>query len=342
MTTPLLAALGAALDARSSLLPGPDDHAALRLFHGFLEGFPSLSVELFGRTLVLHDHGKRGGNEDHARAALALVRERLPWVSSALWKIHTSRDAEERKGRMLLGEVEELADRVREGDAWYALDLRLNQDASLYLDTRGLRGWLLREARGKAVLNTFAYTGSLGVAALVGGASRVVQVDRSRAFLDVAVRSCKLNGLEAPRGSLVAADFFEHVGRLKKQGELFDVVIVDPPFFSETAQGRVDLVGEAHRVLNKARPLVGDGGALIAVNNALFLPGAAYHRMLEELGASGYLRIESLVEVPPDCTGFPGTTRGSPPSDPSPFNHTTKVAVLRVRRKDGRRASLSL
>ena len=330
--------LPAALDARASSLPGPDDHGALRLFHGPLEGAPGLTLELYGRSLVVHDHGKKGGDEGAARAALDLVLRRLPWVRAAVWKIRSSKDLEERQGRMLLGEPGDLDGWVEEGGTRYAVDLRLHLDTGFYLDTRGLRRWLKEKAGGKAVLNTFAYTGSLGVAALAGGAARVVQVDRSKAFLEVARRSCGLNGLEAPRGSLVAADFFEHVGRLKKEQELFDVVVVDPPFFSETARGRVDLVGEAHRVVNKARPLVGDGGALVAVNNALFLPGEAYDGMLRGLCEGGYLALEERIDVPADCTGFLETRRGELPADPAPFNHATKIAVLRVKRKDGRRA----
>lgn len=334
---PLADLLSRALDARASVLPGPDDHAALRLFNGFLEGLPGLSIELFGRTLVFHDHGTRG--EEPLREALALISARIPWVASALWKFRISKDPEERRGKLLLGEEATLDPWILEDGVRYSVDLRLNLDASFYLDTRGVRAWLRTHSRGKSVLNTFAYTGSLGVAAQAGGASRVVQVDRSKAFLDVARRSCGLNGLSVPKGSLVAADFFEHVGRLKKQDALFDTVVVDPPFFSETDRGRVDLVSEAHRVINKARPLIGDGGALVAINNAVFLPGAAYHEMLSKLCEGGYLQIETLIDVPQDCAGFPATRQGELPADPAPFNHSTKIAVLRAKRKDGRKAS---
>lgn len=329
-----------ALQARSSLLPGPDDHAAFRLLHGPLEGVPGLSLELYGKSLVLQGHGPRGADEALARGALERVQARLPWVRAAVWKIRSSQDQEERQGRMLLGEPGDLDPWVQEGGVRYAVDLRLHLDTGFFLDTRALRGWLREQARGKAVLNTFAYTGSLGVAALAGGAERLVQVDRSAAFLELAQRSCELNGLKLPRGAQVAADFFQHVGRLKKQDQLFDVVIVDPPFFSETAAGRVDLVGEAHRVLNKVRPLVGDGGVLIAVNNALFLPGAAYEEMLQGLCSGGYLKLEQRIDAPADAIGFPATRRGQLPADPAPFNHSTKIAVLRARRKDGRKATV--
>ena len=54
--------------------------------------------------------------------------------------------------------------------------------------------------------------------------------------------------------------------------------------------------------------------------------------------ADGYLTIEQLVPIPEDVRGFAATRVGEPPADPAPFEHATKIAILRVRRKDGRRA----
>jgi 23S rRNA (cytosine1962-C5)-methyltransferase len=81
------------------------------------------------------------------------------------------------------------------------------------------------------------------------------------------------------------------------------------------------------------RPLIADGGYLVAINNALFLSGANYLGELEALCADGYLRIEELIPVPEDFTGYPQTPVGGYPVNPAPFNHPTKIAVLRVRRK---------
>jgi 23S rRNA (cytosine1962-C5)-methyltransferase len=92
--------------------------------------------------------------------------------------------------------------RVRENGVWYALDLQANRDAGLYLDTRSLRRWLKERMAGARVLNTFAYTGSLGVAALAGGAARVVHVDLKRDFLNIARTSYTLNGFAIHRRGL--------------------------------------------------------------------------------------------------------------------------------------------
>ena len=123
------------------------------------------------------------------------------------------------------------------------------------------------------------------------------------------------------------------VGHLKSTKSVFDSVIIDPPFFSSTPAGKVDLVNESHRLINKVRPLIAHNGWLIAMNNALFLKGEDYLHTLESLCADGYLKIEELIPVPEDITGYPATCKSLPPADPAPFNHSTKIAILRVTRK---------
>jgi 23S rRNA (cytosine1962-C5)-methyltransferase len=223
--------------------------------------------------------------------------------------------------------------RIIENGVTYALDLLMNQDAGFYVDTRNLRAWLKAHSTGKSVLNTFAYTGSLGVAALAGGARQVMQIDRSGKFLALAQRSAALNGMDVSRMTSKAVDFFVGVAQMKRNRQSFDTVILDPPFFSITEHGRVDQVNEATRLINKARPLVKDGGRLIVVNNALFLSGKEFIDALEALGRDGYLRIEEIIPIPQDVTGYETTRVGRLPADPAPFNHSTKIAVLQISRK---------
>jgi len=325
--------LAAALAARADLFDARHE-TAFRLFNGFYEGCPDLVVDLYARTVVLHNYFNV---PEQAQAMLAQAQEylraRLPWVNAAILKTRNAPEAADRNGVLLYGDKLDRRVRDPQGGVWYAVELLLSRDASLYLDTRNLRRWATHHLKGKTVLNTFAYTGSLGVAAQAGGASRVVHLDRNRALLNVAKTSYTLNGLSIIKSDFQTGDFFPSVSRLKREGALFDCVLVDPPFFSTTRQGTVDLVNESHRVINKVRPLVADGGHLVAVNNALFVSGAEYMRTLESLCADGYLSIEELIPVPSDFTGYPQTIVRTPPVDPAPFNHSTKIAVLCVRRK---------
>jgi 23S rRNA (cytosine1962-C5)-methyltransferase len=331
----LLSALNIALAARAALFE-PKHETAFRLFNGFYEGCPELVVDLYARTLVLHDYAElTAESSDRTQFMTAIhdfVRSQLSWIRAVLWKRHRSSVLTDRQGIILYGN--RLDRHIREHGVRYAIDLQMHGDASFYFDTRNLRAWALQHLADKSVLNTFAYTGSLGVAATAAGATRVVHLDHNRSFLSVAKDSYSLNGFAIRKADFQVGDFWTQVNVLKRHGERFDCVFLDPPFFSTTTRGRVDLVAQSHRVINKVRPLISDGGYLIAINNALFVSGVSYMRLLEELCADGYLSIDELIPVPPDCTGYPQTIVSAPPTDPAPFNHPTKIAVLRVRRKN--------
>jgi 23S rRNA (cytosine1962-C5)-methyltransferase len=160
-----------------------------------------------------------------------------------------------------------------------------------------------------------------------------VQIDLSREVLNLAQSSYSLNNFPIQKGSFIARDFFEQVSNMKRANTFFDCVIIDPPFFSTTAKGKVDQEKESARLINKVRPLINDGGYLIAINNAIYLSGQDYMQTLETLCKDGYLKIKELIPVPEDFTGYAETRVGIPITDPSPFNHSTKIAILEARRK---------
>jgi 23S rRNA (cytosine1962-C5)-methyltransferase len=321
-----------ALEARASLFDAKNE-AAFRLFNGFTEGERNLTVDLYASTLVIHNYADdpaRG--KPLAEQAGTFFQNKLSWLHAGIIKTRKGQTQDEKRGQSLFGETPDT--KIREHGVWYSIDLTMNRDASFYLDTRNLRRWLIEQMRDKTVLNAFAYTGSLGVAALAGGARRVVQHDLNRQFLNVAKRSYTLNGFPIQKPDFVAMDFFMLVSKFKRTNEFFDCVIVDPPFFSTTSKGKVDQVNDSARLINKVRPLVRDGGMLIAINNALYVSGREYMQTLEALCKDGYLKIKELIPVPEDFTGYQETTVGTPITDPAPFNHSTKIAILGVERKD--------
>jgi 23S rRNA (cytosine1962-C5)-methyltransferase len=321
-----------ALNLRQNLIKNAETNA-LRLFNGFLEGLPSLTLDLFNDTLVVYDYSEVPvENHIFYKDVWKYCLDLIPSIRSVIIKIRNTDNPEEKKGLLVYGE--KATDRINEFEIRYAVDLQMNQDAGFYLDTRELRKWLIENTNGLSVMNTFAYTGSLGVAALAAGAAPVVQTDLSRKFLNIAKSSYELNGFKINKKDFIVGDFFSVVKMFKKQRQLFNCVILDPPFFSSTKAGNVNLIEENQRLINKVRPLISHNGWLIVVNNALFLSGVEFQNQLENLCLDGYLQIEKLIPVPQDVTGYPETRVSNLPVETYPYNHSTKIAILKVFRKD--------
>lgn len=307
-----------------------------RLFNGFYEGTPGLTVDLFAETLVISEHDRERASQQSLHQDVArFYSAALPNVRSVLLKQRHAQDVEQRKGTIILGEG--LAASIEENGVNYALDLRLNQDCSFYPDTRNLRIWLSQHMNDTRVLNSFAYTGALGIAAMAGGAKEVIQTDLNPQFLAVAKHSLELNQFTGTMKTL-SQDFYPAMASLKSQSQLFDCVILDAPLFSQTRRGRVDLLQNWQGLINKVRPLIGHEGWLVAINNALFLPGSELMESVEKLTHDGYLEISEIIPIPQDVTGYAQSVVTQAPADPAPFNHPTKILTIRAYRKDGRRA----
>src|SRR5688572_22264124 len=191
-STPLLSLLEKKL-ASHLTLSGSDHESAFRLFNGFYEGHPDIIIDIYGRTFVIHNYADDPAQNDHLiQEIIKLITTSLNWLRAGIIKTRNGKTQEDKRGQLIFGKQPD--HKIKEHGVWYAIDLTMNRDASFYLDTYNLRKWLIENMRDKSVLNTFAYTGSLGVAALAGGASRVIQHDLNRQFLNVAKTSYTLNG----------------------------------------------------------------------------------------------------------------------------------------------------
>jgi 23S rRNA (guanine2445-N2)-methyltransferase / 23S rRNA (guanine2069-N7)-methyltransferase len=131
---------------------------------------------------------------------------------------------------------------VHENGAWLWVNLHDYLDTGLFLDHRPVRLWLQQQAKGKRVLNLFAYTCTASVHAALGGARETVSVDMSQTYLAWGRANFNLNGFSAEQHRLVAADVRRW---LEQTHEQFDLIFLDPPTFSNSA--RMDGVLDVQR-----------------------------------------------------------------------------------------------
>jgi 16S rRNA (guanine966-N2)-methyltransferase len=102
----------------------------------------------------------------------------------------------------------------------------------------------LGDLEGAAVLDLFAGTGALGIEAVSRGASSLTCVERARSTLAVLRANIAAVGL-APCTRVMAGDAVDAVRRLGREGVCFDLVLLDPPYASEQADGALTALVEA-------------------------------------------------------------------------------------------------
>ena len=128
---------------------------------------------------------------------------------------------------------------VQEGGHEFEVNLSDYLDTGLFLDHRQTRAMVAAEAEGKRFLNLFAYTGSFTVYAAAAGAVTTTTVDLSPSYIEWAARNLKRNNLAGPQHQLVVADSRDWINSLPDKS-LFDLVVVDPPTFSNTKRTTTD------------------------------------------------------------------------------------------------------
>lgn len=168
----------------------------------------------------------------------------------------------------------------------------------LFGDARPARQWVRQQAQGKRVLNTFAYTCGFGVNAALGGGEPVKNLDLSRKVLSWGQENYALNGLSAPDTDFVYGDVFDWLTRLGKRGELFDLVILDPPSFARSKAGgnTTDIWRSEQgygRLLTQAAAVTAEGGQVLALcNHAGVTP-----QRFEQLLSSGAAQAKRPLSI---------------------------------------------
>jgi 23S rRNA (cytosine1962-C5)-methyltransferase len=146
---------------------------------------------------------------------------------------------------------------VKEAGLSFKVNLSDYLDTGLFLDHRITRQMVREQAKDKDVLNLFCYTGSFSVYAAAGGARSVVSVDLSKTYLAWAEDNFALNALNDKKEySFVHADVLQYLDALAP--ECFDLVVLDPPTFSnskrmkdflDVQQDHVSLINQCLRIL---------------------------------------------------------------------------------------------
>lgn len=238
-----------------------------RLAHGENDGLPGLVIDRYDRSFVM---------KLYTAAWLAhlpdVVKALVDAVGPQRLVLRLNRDVAGQEdllgdlqdGSTIFGSPPDGPVQFLENGLRFKADVIAGQKTGFFLDQRENRARVEKLARGKSVLNVFAYTGGFSLYAARGGATAVTSLDLSQPALEAAERNFALNpALSRVSHKLIEGDAFQKLARFGKDRRRFDMVIIDPPSFAKS-QAEVDGAMAAYsRLVRLGLDALNRGGTLV-------------------------------------------------------------------------------
>lgn len=274
-------------DLRAALIDAQETDA-FRLIHGASDGFPGLYVEKLGDFLLAQSEKPL---TEPQRARLREIGAHGQGIYHKILSRHVrGASAAEASPQLIHGDAAPERFAVRENGVQFELSFREGYSVGLFLDQRDNRRRLLTgqvaagfslPARGE-LLNVFAYTCGFSACAATAGA-KTTSLDLSKKYLEWGRRSFALNGLDAAQHDFIYGDAFDWLRRLAKKQRAFDVIVLDPPTFSQSKEHGVFRADKNYaELVLAALPLLKKNGVLLASTNAADWPPEKFLATVEK------------------------------------------------------------
>lgn len=325
---PLFRLVAAAIHRRAGLFAAlaAEGTDCVRLFHGAVEGRPGLAVDRYGPVLLTQAWGPSITDEEHA-AIVESIQGALGLDLAPVLMRHGEGDGETARVPRRVEDPRLAAPVGRElGLEYDVRPFHRGRDALLYLDLRCARRWVKANASGASVLNLFAYTCGIGVAALAGGASEAWNVDFAASALEIGRANGSRNGFGAPAFRTIEENVIPVVRQLAGlsltgraalrehvvlEPRTFDLVVLDPPRWAKTPWGAIDVVRDYPSLLKPAALCVAPGGRLLVTNHVPSVELEDFERLVRRTAQKTGREIVALDVLRPE-EDFPSPD-GRPP-----------------------------
>jgi 23S rRNA (cytosine1962-C5)-methyltransferase len=256
--------LDSAIALRQTLYGQPNSENGCRLTFSEADGLSGLIVDRYGEWLLVQFTSL--ALADRRDMILDLLEAKLQ--PRGIW-LRTEKGIRESEQLELADGLARGAEPPRplnlvENGVRYAIDVQQGHKTGFYLDQRDNRAAVARYVADKRVLDIFCYTGGFGLTALkVGQARHVRAVDVSEAALELGRKNAETNQV-AGAIEFAKSDAFEELERLGAAGELFDVVILDPPKLTRHRAGLAKALRGYHSLNQLALNVLKPGGILVS------------------------------------------------------------------------------
>ena len=261
------------------------DLSSCRIIFGEADFLPGLVVDKYAGVLVVQSLAL--GIDRMKLEIISLLREVLARDGMEIRGVFERSDAKVRlqegmeRYKGFIGPEFDTKVEMTENGVRYLVDVLDGQKTGFFLDQKYNRLAIQRLCSGARVLDCFTHTGSFALNAGLGGAREVLGVDASDLAVAQAEENAALNGL-SDRVKFLCADVFELLPRLEREGEKFDLVILDPRAFTKS-KSSVKNAQKGYREINlRAMKLVRDGGFLATCSCSHFMTCELFTQTLNQ------------------------------------------------------------
>jgi len=235
---------------------------AYRIINAESDGLPGLIVDRYSDFLVCQFLS--AGAESNKGVIIETLNDVFKSVGifeRSDVEVRTKESLQPNQG-LLKGTVPEELIEVLENGFKFLVDVKNGHKTGFYLDQRDNRMLVSEFAKGKNVLNCFSYTGGFSVYTLAAGTEKVTQIDSSASALVVANKNIELNGLSLSSVENINDDVFNVLRKFRDERKSFDLIILDPPKFAESAS-QIQKASRGYKDINLlAIKLLNPGGVL--------------------------------------------------------------------------------
>ncbi len=273
------------------------DTASCRVVFGEADFLPGLVVDKYADVLVVQSLAL--GIDRMKEEIVGLLREILAADGVKIRGVFERSDAKVRlqegmeRYKGFIGPAFDTDVEIVENGVRYQVDILDGQKTGFFLDQKYNRLAVQRLCRGMRVLDCFTHTGSFALNAGIGGAREVLGVDASELAVAQAEKNAALNGL-ADRVHFRCADVFDLLPALEREGEQFDLVILDPPAFTKS-RSSVKNAQKGYREINlRAMHLVRDKGYLATCSCSHFMTEELFARTVGQAARDAHRRLRQV------------------------------------------------
>lgn len=273
------------------------DTASCRIIFGEADFLPGLVIDKFSDVLVVQSLAL--GIDRYKEKLVEKLKNILLEDGIRIRGVYERSDAKVRKQegmelvRDFLGEPFETEVEIMENGVKYLVDVKEGQKTGFFLDQKYNRQAVRKLCKGAKVLDCFTHTGSFALNAGQAGASAVLALDASETGIRQAEKNAELNGL-SETVHFECSDVFEKLPELEKDGEKFDVVILDPPAFTKSRNSVKNAVKGYREINLRGMKLVKDGGYLATCSCSHFMTQELFAETIMQAAKGAHKRLRQV------------------------------------------------